>query len=67
MVSLPPEIRYFIPCWKEPTLTGQGPSAHEILYAVHPKEGHGYPIWRSCLPLPTQIPVGAAATAARVA
>lgn len=46
MVSSPPEIRYFIPCWKEPTFSGQGPSAHEILYSVKPKQGHGYPLWQ---------------------
>jgi hypothetical protein len=41
-----PEIRYFIPCWKEPTISGSGPSAHEILTAIQAKKGHSYPLWQ---------------------
>ena len=41
-----PEVRYFIPCWKEPTRTGNGPSAHEIMYTIQPKKGHTYPLWQ---------------------
>jgi hypothetical protein len=41
-----PEVRYFIPCWKEPTMGAAGPSAHEILYAVQARPGHDYPLWQ---------------------
>jgi hypothetical protein len=41
-----PEIRYFIPCWKEPTMTGSVPTAPEILYAIHAKKGFVYPLWQ---------------------
>jgi hypothetical protein len=41
-----PEIRYFIPCWKEPTIKGTSPSAHEIINAVQLKEGFSYPAWQ---------------------
>ncbi len=41
-----PEVRYFIPCWKEPTMSAGGPRAHEIVYAVQAKSGHGYPLWQ---------------------
>jgi hypothetical protein len=44
-----PEVRYLIPCWKEPTMSGNGPSAHEIVYATKAKEGHGYPLWQQPL------------------
>jgi len=41
-----PEIRYLIPCWKEPTISGSGPSAHEIVHALQPKAGNSYPLWQ---------------------
>jgi hypothetical protein len=46
MISPQPEIRYFIPCWKEPTIVGSAPSAHEILSTIQVKEGHAYPAWQ---------------------
>lgn len=46
MNELAPEVRFLIPCWKEPTMTGQKPSAHEVLYSVQPKEGLSYPVWQ---------------------
>jgi hypothetical protein len=27
-------------------ILGSGPTAHEILYSVRPKQGHRYPIWQ---------------------
>ena len=45
-MSIRPEIRYFIPCWKAPALSGNGPSVHEIVYAMRAKEGHSYPLWQ---------------------
>jgi hypothetical protein len=44
--EIPPDIRYLIPCWKEPTIIGQRPSANEILYSVQPKAGLQYPVWQ---------------------
>jgi hypothetical protein len=41
-----PQVRYFIPCWKEPSMGAAGPTAHEILYAVEAKPGHSYPLWQ---------------------
>jgi hypothetical protein len=41
-----PEVRYFIPCWKEPTITSGRPSAHEIILAVRPKSGNSYPLFQ---------------------
>jgi hypothetical protein len=46
MISVRPEIRYFIPWWKEPTITRNGPSANEIFCAIHGKKGHVYPLWQ---------------------
>ena len=46
MTPVRPEIRYFIPCWKEPTVTPNGPSADEILCAIQAKKGHAYPLWQ---------------------
>ena len=45
-MSIRPEVRYLIPCWKEPTYVNQRPSALEILYAVKPTAGTSYPVWQ---------------------
>lgn len=46
MNETPPDVRFLIPCWKEPTMNGQRPSAHEIMYAVQPKQELNYPVWQ---------------------
>ena len=46
MASVRPESRYFIPWWKEPTIAGNTPSAHEILSTIQLKAGHSYPAWQ---------------------
>jgi hypothetical protein len=46
MSELAPQVRFLIPCWKEPTMTAQRPSAHEVMYSLQPKEGLHYPVWQ---------------------
>ena len=41
-----PEIRYLIPCWKEPTMVHQRPSANEIMYSIRAKSGLQYSAWQ---------------------
>ena len=45
-MPIQPEVRYFVPCWKEPTMRGHRPSAHEIMYSIQPKKGLAYPVWQ---------------------
>lgn len=46
MANVQPEVRYLIPCWKEPTLDGNGPTAREVMYSIKGKAGAVYPLWQ---------------------
>jgi hypothetical protein len=35
-----------IPCWNEPSITNNRPSANEIIYSLQPKKGMPHPIWQ---------------------